>query len=112
VSLLEDARRDVSPGQAEAMIARFLARRSDLDRDDFRRGYDLLGAQRNAKIVGIFARLCVRDGKPRYLSMIPRVWAHLMRDVADLPGLRGFIGRHVPAPTADILARIEAEYAQ
>ncbi len=112
VSLLEDARRDVSPGQAEAMIARFLARRSDLDGDDFRRGYDLLGAQRNAKIVGIFARLCVRDGKPRYLSMIPRVWTHLMRDVADLPGLRGFIGRHVPAPTADILARIEAEYTQ
>ncbi len=112
VSLLEDARRDVSPALAEAMVARFLARRGDLDGAAFRRGYDLLGAQRNAKIVGIFARLCARDGKPRYLSMIPRVWAHLMRDVSDLPGLRGFIARHVPAPTDDLLARIAAEHGR
>ena len=112
VSLLEDARRDVSPGLAEAMVARFLARRGDLDAGDFRRDYDLLGAQRNAKIVGIFARLCLRDGKPRYLSMIPRVWAHLMRDIADLPTLRAFIERHVPEPTPDVLARIAAEHSR
>ncbi len=110
MSLLEDARRDVSPGLAEAMIARYLARRGDLNAVDFQREYDLLGAQRNAKIVGIFARLCLRDGKPRYLSMIPRVWAHLMRDVADMPALRGFIERHVPQPTPDVLARIVAEH--
>lgn len=112
VSLLEDARRDVSPGLAEAMIARFLERRGDLDGSTFRREYDLLGAQRNAKIVGIFARLCVRDSKPRYLSMIPRVWAHLMRDIRDLSGLRGFIERHVPAPDGDVLARMKAEYGR
>ncbi len=112
VSLLEDARRDVSPGLAEAMIARFLARRGDLDAGDFRRDYDLIGAQRNAKIVGIFARLCVRDGKPRYLSMIPRVWAHLMRDLGAAPALREFVARYVPEPTADVLARIAAENAR
>ena len=112
VSLLEDARRDVTPGLAEAMVARFLARRPDLNGAAFRRDYDLLGAQRNAKIVGIFARLCVRDGKPRYLSMIPRVWAHLMRDVRKVPGLRGFIERHIPAPTDDLLARIATEHGR
>jgi len=114
VSLLEDARRDVSPGLAEAMVARFLTRRPDLDGAAFRRDYDALGAQRNAKIVGIFARLCMRDGKPRYLEMIPRVWAHLMRDLSGdgTPGMRTFIERHVPAPTGALLARIAAEHGR
>jgi len=114
VSLLEDARRDVSPGLAEAMVARFLTRRPDLDGAAFRRDYDALGAQRNAKIVGIFARLCMRDGKPRYLEMIPRVWAHLMRDLGGdgTPGMRTFIERHVPAPTEALLARIAAEHGR
>ena len=114
VSLLEDARRDVSGDTAERMIARFLDRRPDLDDGAFRHDYDLLGAQRNAKIVGIFARLCVRDGKPRYLSLIPRVWAHLMRDLGGehTRRMRDFIERHVPAPTEAVLARTAAEYRQ
>lgn len=50
--------------------------------DDFRADYARLGAQRNAKIVGIFVRLWKRDGKPRYLDYIPRVWALMERDLA------------------------------
>ena len=50
--------------------------------EHFAADYARLGAQRNAKIVGIFARLWKRDGKPRYLSMIPRVWAAMERDLA------------------------------
>ena len=50
--------------------------------EDFDADYARLGAQRNAKIVGIFARLWKRDGKPRYLSMIPRVWEAMERDLA------------------------------
>ena len=46
-----------------------------------------LAAQRNAKIVGIFARLYKRDGKPRYLGYLPRVWEYLNRDL-EHPGLR------------------------
>ncbi|HEY6965192.1 MAG TPA: aminoglycoside phosphotransferase, partial [Erythrobacter sp.] len=53
-----------------------------IDDDDFIADYATLGAQRNAKIVGIFTRLNARDGKPRYLAMIPRVWAALERDLA------------------------------
>lgn len=107
VSLLEDARRDLSPGLADAMLARFIAARPDLDAQAFREGYDALGAQRNAKIVGIFARLCRRDGKPHYVDMIPRVWAHLKRDLSSprLSALRGFITRHIPEPTTATLMR-------
>ena len=80
VSLLQDARRDVSPEVEEAMIARYLAKAGD--QPEFHADYARLGAQRNAKIVGIFVRLWQRDGKPRYLSMIPRVWACMERDLA------------------------------
>jgi len=110
VSLLEDARRDTSPELREGMIARYLAARPGLDREEFRAAYAILGAQRNLKIVGIFARLARRDGKTRYLSMIPRVWAHLQHDLAHprLRELRAWVSRRAPLPEPDILARLEA----
>jgi N-acetylmuramate 1-kinase len=81
VSLLEDARRDVAPGLAEAMLQHYLAARPELDPEPFRAAYALLGAQRNAKILGLFARLARRDGKPRYLDLLPRVRGHLAHDL-------------------------------
>ena len=80
VSLLQDARRDVTPGIETAMVAHYLERAGD--HPEFRADYARLGAQRNAKIVGIFVRLWQRDGKARYLDMIPRVWAQMERDLA------------------------------
>lgn len=80
VSLLQDARRDVAPELERAMLDRYIAA-AGADRD-FEADYAALGAQRNAKIVGIFTRLAKRDGKPRYLAMIPRVWAAMERDLA------------------------------
>lgn len=80
VSLLQDARRDVSPELEQAMLARY-CERAGADAD-FHADYARLGAQRNAKIVGIFTRLLKRDGKPRYLGFIPRVWAAMERDLA------------------------------
>jgi aminoglycoside/choline kinase family phosphotransferase len=77
VSLLQDARRDVSPAVEHKMLDRYAAA-APLDRA----AYALLGAQRNAKILGIFTRLWKRDGKPRYLAYQPRVWAYLERDLA------------------------------
>ncbi|RKF19341.1 aminoglycoside phosphotransferase [Altericroceibacterium spongiae] len=80
VSLLQDARREVSPELERAMLDHY---RSRVDTGpDFSADYARLGAQRNAKIVGIFARLWKRDGKPRYLAFIPRVWEALERDLA------------------------------
>lgn len=80
VSLLQDARRDVSPELEAEMFDHYRALTGA--GDDFLADYARLGAQRNAKIVGIFVRLCQRDGKPRYLSLIPRVWALMERDLA------------------------------
>ena len=110
VSLLEDARRATAAELRAAMVARYLAARPELDACGFRAAYAILGAQRNLKIIGIFARLARRDGKPRYLSLIPRVWQHLQRDLAhpSLARLAAWIGRHAPAPEPDVLARAGA----
>ncbi len=98
VSLLQDARRDVPRELETAMIARFVAAtRPDPAR--FAASYAVLGAQRQTKILGIFARLWKRDSKPAYLKLMPRVWAHLERDLAHpalLPVARWFEA-NVPA---------------
>lgn len=80
VSLLQDARRDVSLQLEAAMLARY--REATGADEDFVAAYHVLGAQRNAKIVGIFTRLWKRDGKPRYPGLCPRVWGYLERDLA------------------------------
>ncbi|WP_423142200.1 aminoglycoside phosphotransferase family protein [Parablastomonas sp. CN1-191] len=80
VSMLQDARRDVSPELEAAMFDRYAEMTGQ--GPDFLADYAVLGAQRNAKIVGIFVRLWQRDGKPRYLDYIPRVWDLLERDLA------------------------------
>jgi N-acetylmuramate 1-kinase len=110
VSLLEDARRDTSAELRDGMVARYLAARPETDAEAFRAAYAILGAQRNLKIIGIFARLARRDGKPRYLAMIPRVWQHLQRDLAhpSLATLAAWITRHAPAPEPEVLARAGA----
>jgi aminoglycoside/choline kinase family phosphotransferase len=97
VSLLEDARRDVPPSLAEAMIERYLAARADLEPEAFRAAYALLGAQRNCKILGLFSRLARRDGKPAYLELLPRVRGHLRRDPRHplLAPLHAWFERHL-----------------
>lgn len=70
---------------------------------DFDTAYRVLGAQRNAKIVGIFVRLWKRDGKPRYPLMIPRVWAALERDLAHaaLAPVAAWFDANIPAALRD-----------
>jgi aminoglycoside/choline kinase family phosphotransferase len=97
VSLLQDARRDVEPEIEAAMLDRY--RRVTGAGDDFDAAYHVLGAQRNAKIVGIFTRLWRRDGKPRYPAMCPRVWRYLNRDL-DHPALapvKAWFDGNIPA---------------
>jgi aminoglycoside/choline kinase family phosphotransferase len=97
VSLLEDARRDVPPDLADAMTVRYLAARPELDGQAFRAAYAVLGAQRNAKILGLFSRLARRDGKPAYLALLPRVAGHLKRDLEHplLAPLRAWCDLHL-----------------
>ncbi len=73
VSLIEDARRDVSPAVHAACLARYLAG-TGLAARDFHAGFALMAAQRHARVIGLFVRLLERDGKPDYLPHLPRVW--------------------------------------
>jgi aminoglycoside/choline kinase family phosphotransferase len=97
VSLLQDARRDVPAEIEAAMLAHYKA----IARPpaDFDAAYAVLGAQRNAKIIGIFTRLWKRDGKPRYLSFLPRMWELLERDLNHpaLAPVADWFAANVPA---------------
>ncbi|TKJ62676.1 aminoglycoside phosphotransferase [Pseudomonas sp. CFBP13506] len=57
------------------------------DFEDFLRASDLMGVQRHLKVIGIFARICHRDGKPRYLADVPRFFAYIEAVLADRPEL-------------------------
>lgn len=98
ISLLEDARRDVPAGLRRDMTERYLAAFPALDRALFTRSAAILAAQRNCKILGIFTRLCRRDGKPHYLAHIPRVWRLLEGDLDHpvLAPIARWLDRHLP----------------
>jgi tRNA threonylcarbamoyl adenosine modification protein YjeE len=103
VSLLQDARLDVPEALERELFARYCAARGAQNKnfsgDRFASLYATLGAQRNSKILGIFARLAKRDGKRGYLAHIPRVARYLERDLAHpaLAELRRFYAREFPA---------------
>ena len=105
VSLLEDARRDVDPAVAKAALRHYLdamaAQGTPVDGGAFAAEMAAVAAQRNVKIVGIFARLFRRDGKPRYLALLPRVWGHLQNDLnhPSLAPLRAWYDRTIPRET-------------
>jgi aminoglycoside/choline kinase family phosphotransferase len=109
VSLLQDARRDVPPAIETAMVTRYLDQ-SGRDRDTFTTAYAVIGAQRNLRILGVFARLCLRDGKPHYVDLIPRVWDLLQRDL-DHPALipiAAILRKALPAPSATFLRELKS----
>jgi tRNA threonylcarbamoyl adenosine modification protein YjeE len=102
-SLLQDARVDVSEKMEIALLSRYARARHEadlgFDAAEFARSYATMTAQRASKILGIFARLERRDGKPQYLRHIPRVWGYLQRSLAHpaLGGLKSWVRAHVPA---------------
>ena len=98
MSLLQDARRDIDPGLADAMLARYRAAIPGLDRRGFDNSYAILAAQRHAKVIGIFTRLGQRDGKPDYLIHIPRVWRLLEAALChpSLAPVAAWFESHVP----------------
>ena len=98
VSLLQDARRDVSAVLEEAMLERYVSAAGVEDAERFRAHYEVLGAQRNTKILGIFTRLWKRDGKSHYLPLQPRVWGYLERNLGHpaLAPVREWFDLNVP----------------
>lgn len=108
VSLLQDIRRDVSPAIEAAMITRYIAA-SGCDDHLFRTAYAVQGAQRNLRILGVFARLGTDFGKPHYVDMIPKVWDHLVRDLEHpaLAPVADMLLSTLPTPTPDALSRLK-----
>ena len=104
VSLLEDARRDVSAELRQSMTERYLAAFPQHDRAGFLRSAAILASQRNCKILGIFTRLWKRDGKPQYLTHIPRIWRLLEEDLVHpaLAPIRRWLDRHLPGAARQI----------
>ncbi|MGE0650146.1 MAG: aminoglycoside phosphotransferase family protein [Alphaproteobacteria bacterium] len=107
VSLLEDARRDLGPGIAARARARYVAAHPDAADEAFAGAGAILAAGRNAKIIGIFTRLLVRDGKEAYLRHIPRVWRLLEGDLRHpaLGDLARWFDRAV-APDARVIPSV------
>jgi aminoglycoside/choline kinase family phosphotransferase len=103
VSLIEDARRDVSSATYAACLARYIGE-TGLDASDFRTGFALMAAQRHARIIGLFVRLLKRDGKPEYLPHLPRVWRMFERALKHeaLEPLRRWVDRLLPPPLRGI----------
>jgi N-acetylmuramate 1-kinase len=104
MSLLEDARRDIDPVMIELMKGRWLKRFPGLDRAVFEASWAVMAAGRHAKVIGIFTRLCKRDGKPGYLVHIPRLWRLL--DAACrhpvMAELGRWLDRHIPGENRGI----------
>ncbi len=97
--LLHDARRDVTAEREAASLARYFELRPEISRAEFMADYAALGTLNIARIIGIFARLVVRDAKPRYLAFMPRLWGYLDRTLAaeNMAEMRRWFDAHVPA---------------
>ncbi|AMA54863.1 tRNA (adenosine(37)-N6)-threonylcarbamoyltransferase complex ATPase subunit type 1 TsaE [Bradyrhizobium sp. CCGE-LA001] len=104
VSLLQDARIDVPENIELTLLSRYIkARRANdpgFDAAGFAELYAIMSAQRNTRLLGTFARLNRRDGKPHYLRHQPRIWTYLQRSLAHptLGPLRDWYLANVPPP--------------
>jgi N-acetylmuramate 1-kinase len=102
-SLLQDARVDVAEQTELALLGRYVKGRRqsepDFEPTRFIKIYVTLAAQRASKVLGIFARLDMRDGKPQYLRHMPRIWGYLQRSLAHpaLESLNAWYIAHVPS---------------
>jgi aminoglycoside/choline kinase family phosphotransferase len=104
VSLLQDARIDVAEEIERTLLDRYIEARAKaddgFDAAEFGTHYAIMSAQRNTRLLGTFARLNRRDGKPHYLKHQPRIWGYLNRALAHpaLASVRDWYAAHVPAP--------------
>lgn len=104
VSLLQDARVDVPESIELALLTRYAKTRMGsephFDPAGFAETYAVISAQRNTRLLGTFARLNRRDGKPHYLRHQPRIWTYLTRSLAHpaLSAAQAWYQKHVPPP--------------
>lgn len=98
VSLLHDARRDVSIALETLLLDEFCQAYAEIDKAQLLASYWVLGAQRTTKIIGIFTRLWLRDQKPAYLRHLPRLWRLLDRELEHpaLAPVKNWYEQHLP----------------
>jgi aminoglycoside/choline kinase family phosphotransferase len=110
MSLLEDARRDVSAPLATAMLAHYRSAFPEIDWAAFMVIYRILAAQRHMKVIGIFTRLARRDGKQHYLDHLPRLWRLLRHSLNDqaLSTVKLWLDTHVPPSQRGVLRSMHA----
>jgi tRNA threonylcarbamoyl adenosine modification protein YjeE len=104
VSLLQDARVDVPEALERELFDYYCAKvaaspyAAGFDREAFAAAYADFGAQRNTRLLGLWARLMRRDGKPHYLQHYPRTWGYLARNLrhVTLAPLAAWYERHFP----------------
>ncbi|MEM9212077.1 MAG: phosphotransferase [Pseudomonadota bacterium] len=109
VSLIEDARRSIPDHVTDKLMA-YASEKLHLSQEDLAKDMAILGAQRNLKIIGIFARLAIRDRKPKYPSMIPHVYSLLKRDLShpSTEHLAKWCEKYLPAPNSAVLSTLVA----
>ncbi len=109
VSLLEDARRDLSQSLRETCLRAYCDITGN-NKDELDFALAVCGSQRNLRIIGTFARLAVLDGKSSYLDLLPRVWQHLQHDLSHpkLVDLSKFVKKELPAVTHLTLTALRA----
>ena len=116
VSLLQDARIDVPESLELALLTRYIRARRTADEGfdpaAFAELYAIMSAQRNTRLLGTFARLNRRDGKPQYLRHQPRIWTYLTRSLAH-PALAQFREwyRRARPPAGSVIYHLLAERA-
>lgn len=108
-SLLTDARRDIDPALADAVLAEFLSAHPT-DQQALSLEFSLCAALRNLRILGIFARLSLTSGKPRYIDFVPRVWRQVDRALGhqDLSALQTRFRKLCPPPDATTIAALSS----
>jgi N-acetylmuramate 1-kinase len=107
VSLLQDARRDVSATTTRSAAQQF-CENTGLTAEDFELSFAIWGAQRALRILGVFARLARQSGKIGYLRLMPRVWGHLQINLQHpkLSELKRICDEQLPTPTTSVLERL------
>lgn len=112
MSVLQDARRDVSRDIETAMIERYI-QATGVARDDFTTAYAVLGVQRNLRIIGVFARLCLYAGKAHYVDLMPRVWGFILRDLNHpaLSSIRQTVLDELPPPDPHLMKKLKDQCA-
>ncbi|MEE4189260.1 MAG: phosphotransferase [Roseobacter sp.] len=108
VSILQDARRDV-PNTIQTTMKRQYATATGTPAESFDAAYAVFGLQRSLRILGVFARLCLRDNKAHYVDLLPRVWEQMESNLEHpaTAHLRSLIAGTLPAPDAKALDELK-----